>query len=72
MVQIFYKNSSDIPKPLYIPKCGQSCSLDEMYKLYSDVLPGNFDEECKLSMLSMTYEEAELGSAMGMYTFYYY
>lgn len=66
MVQVFYKNTTDTPAPLYIPNCGTSCPLHLMYSLYNDVLPGDFDDECRLSLLSMTYEEAELSSAMGM------
>ncbi|XP_055849783.1 prostatic acid phosphatase [Episyrphus balteatus] len=65
-VSIFYKNTPDEPKPLEIPGCGTSCPLDRMYELYKDILPEDWTSECKLSMLSMTYEEANLGNAMGI------
>lgn len=61
-LQIFYKNTSaEALTPLNIPKCGASCPLSKMFALYSDVLPdGDFETECKLSLLTMTYEEADL------------
>lgn len=65
-VSVFYKNTAEEPKPLEIPGCGTSCPLDQMYQLYKDILPEDWTSECKLSMLSMTYEEANLGSAMGI------
>lgn len=65
-VSVFYKNSPDEPKPLEIPGCGTSCPLDRMYQLYKDIIPEDWATECKLSMLSMTYEEANLGNAMGI------
>lgn len=65
-ISVFYKNSTDEPNPLEIPGCGISCPLDKMYELYKDILPEDWKSECKLSMLSMTYEEANLGNAMGI------
>lgn len=61
-LQIFYKNSTiETLMPLNIPKCGILCPLSKMFELYRDVLPdGRFETECKLSLLSMTYEEADL------------
>lgn len=66
-IQIFYKNTTETPMPLNIPNCGYSCPLDQMYQLYANVLPGDFNDECRLSMLAMTYEEADLGSGFGTY-----
>lgn len=36
-----------------------------MFDLYSDVLPKDWHAECKISMLMMTYEEANIGYSMG-------
>lgn len=48
-VELYYKNSTETPPPLYIPKCGYSCPLQDMYQLYADVLPtNNFQTECAL------------------------
>lgn len=49
-VQIFYKNTTGTadPLPLNIPNCGAICPLSQMFELYTDILPGNFEEECKL------------------------
>ena len=66
-VQVFYKNTTGDPLPMNIPRCGTSCPLDKMYELYAEVLPGDFDHECRLSMMSMTYEDADFdGSGMGI------
>lgn len=67
VVQVFYKNTTDTPSALEIPRCGFVCPLAKMYEIYADVLPGNFDEECRLSVLTMTYEEVDMGSAMGKF-----
>lgn len=63
-VMIFYKNTTDEPKPMYIPKCGSQCPLDKMFILYNDVIPEDWHKECKLSVLSLTYEEAEFQPAL--------
>lgn len=50
-LQIFYKNSTEIKNisPLNIPNCGEKCPLDDLYKLYEDVLPTEgYEEECEL------------------------
>lgn len=66
MIQIFYKNTTETPKPLYIPRCGaDSCSLQSMYKLFNDVLPGDFNNECNRSILDTELEEFEMRSAIG-------
>lgn len=46
-VQILYKDSDELPEPMYIPGCGKSCPLRKMYMLYSNSLPaGELDVEC--------------------------
>lgn len=71
-IQIFYKNTTDetIP-PLYIPSCGLKCPLDKFQSIYATIIPlKEFEFECRLSLLSMTYEEANLNPyETGMYTF---
>lgn len=67
-VQIFYKNTTAVLEPLHIPGCGRSCSLQQMYELYANVLPGNFEDECNRSMLDLdydVYETFEMRSAIG-------
>lgn len=63
-VSVFYKNTTEEPQAMYLPKCGTSCALDKMYQLYEDVLPKDLEAECRLSMLSMTYDEADLQPAL--------
>lgn len=65
MVQVFYKNTTAEPRLMVIPKCGESCPLAKMFELYEKVLPGQFEDECRMSMLAMTYEEADMNHAMG-------
>ncbi|XP_037029743.1 prostatic acid phosphatase-like [Bradysia coprophila] len=65
MVQIFYKNSTNDPHPMYIPHCGISCPLEKLYQIYDAIIPGRFEDECRLSILTMTYEDAEINASMG-------
>uniref|UniRef100_A0A1I8P6L9 acid phosphatase n=1 Tax=Stomoxys calcitrans TaxID=35570 RepID=A0A1I8P6L9_STOCA len=65
-VSIFYKNTTKEPEPMYIPDCGIECPLNTLFNIYSDILPQDWDSECKLSTLMMTYEEANIGTAMGI------
>ncbi|XP_035775873.1 prostatic acid phosphatase-like [Anopheles albimanus] len=65
-VQVFYKNTTNEPFLLPIPGCGERCPLDEMFKIYDDILPKNWDSECELSLLSMSYVEADLHSTTGV------
>lgn len=63
-VSVFYKNTTAEPQAMNIPKCGTACPLDKMFKLYANVLPTDWEAECKMSMLSMTYEDANLQPAL--------
>lgn len=46
-VQIFYRNSEEeILTPMYIPKCGEKCKLSQLYTIYNDIVPGDFETEC--------------------------
>lgn len=65
MVQIFYKNTTEDPRAMYIPNCGISCPLEKLYQIYNDIIPGDFQEECRLSILTMSYEDAEINASMG-------
>ncbi|XP_033162482.1 prostatic acid phosphatase isoform X1 [Drosophila mauritiana] len=66
LVSIFYKNTTAEPLPLDIPGCGPSCPLAKLVNIYEDVLPVDWERECKLSTMMMTYEEANLGTATGI------
>ncbi|KAH8241254.1 hypothetical protein KR032_005448 [Drosophila birchii] len=66
LVSVFYKNTTAEPLPLDIPGCGPSCPLKKLTALYQDVLPTDWQRECKRSTMMMTYEEANLGAATGI------
>ncbi|XP_055384049.1 prostatic acid phosphatase [Condylostylus longicornis] len=51
LISIFYKNSSKTPEPLLIPECGIQCPLSQMYNLYKEILPDDWEKECKLPNL---------------------
>uniref|UniRef100_U5EX31 acid phosphatase n=1 Tax=Corethrella appendiculata TaxID=1370023 RepID=U5EX31_9DIPT len=65
-VSIFYKNTTAEPIAMNIPNCGQLCPLDEMFKIYEPVLPVNWESECRLSMLQMSYVDVEIKSTIGV------
>lgn len=74
-VQIFYRNTTDLyPPALHIPNCGQLCPLKDLYRLYSSILPTeDFDNECKLYSLTMTYGDGvPKGSSTGKYRNLFY
>lgn len=66
-VALFYKRGpqDQTSTQLEIPECGKLCPLEKMLELYADVLPDNWDEECRLGTLTITYEEAQIGSEFG-------
>ncbi|XP_031629368.1 prostatic acid phosphatase-like isoform X2 [Contarinia nasturtii] len=49
-IQVFYRKSNEeFLAPLNIPNCGEKCSLDQLYKLYNDIIPDcDHDIECGL------------------------
>lgn len=61
-LQVFYKNTTNENlNPLIIPNCGVKCPLEKFYDIYKAVIPdGDFETECRISVLSMTYAEADL------------
>ncbi|XP_058460878.1 prostatic acid phosphatase [Malaya genurostris] len=65
-VSIYYKNTTAEPEPLYIPNCGQRCPLDQMSKVYQDIIPDNWQHECQVPFLSLTYVEADMRSSTGL------
>lgn len=65
-VSIYYRNTTEEPIAMNIPNCGQSCPLKKMFELYKNVLPIDWENECQISMLAMTYEEADLQPALSM------
>lgn len=63
-VAVFYKKGpqDQVSQQLEIPGCGKLCPLPKMFEIYADVLPENWDEECRLGTWMITYEEAQIGS----------
>lgn len=31
-----------------IPRCGKKCDLDKFSELYRDIIPGDFESECRV------------------------
>lgn len=52
-VSVFYKNTTEEPKLMFIPDCGTMCPLDVMIKLYKDVLPDDWINECRMPKLML-------------------
>lgn len=47
--QLFYRNSEeDTPSPIDIPKCGVKCDIQKFYAEYSEIIPGEYEDECRL------------------------
>lgn len=47
--QLFYRNSEEETlSPMDIPNCGEKCDLDKFYAEYSEIIPGNYADECRL------------------------
>ncbi|EAT44755.1 AAEL003903-PA [Aedes aegypti] len=61
-VSVYYKNTTKEPEPMSIPNCGTRCPLSQMFKVYSEILPDNWKRECEVSILSLTYVEADMSS----------
>jgi len=48
-VQIFYrKSTAEDLTPIDIPNCGRKCPLNQLYELYKEVLPVDFETECQV------------------------
>ncbi|KAJ6647741.1 Lysosomal acid phosphatase [Pseudolycoriella hygida] len=48
-IQIFYRSlEEEYPQPLNIPECGVKCTIRQFYDLYHDIIPGDFDTECRI------------------------
>lgn len=48
-MQIFYRKSNEEhPEPLKLPGCGDRFTMDQFYDLYEHLIPGEFENECKL------------------------
>lgn len=63
---VYKKGPNDVTgQQMEIPNCGKYCPLERMWELYEDVIPLNWDEECQLGTLTITYEEAQIGSEFG-------
>lgn len=71
-VALFYKKGVDdaAGKQMVIPNCGLYCPLKKMFELYEDVLPRDWDEECRLGTLTISYEDAQIGEEFGGFYFW--
>lgn len=48
-IQLYYRTANEEnPPSLNIPGCGEKCSLDQLYDIYKDIIPEDFDSECDL------------------------
>lgn len=46
-LQLYLRQPGDEnPKPEKIKKCGKKCSLKDFYKIYDELIPGEFEVEC--------------------------
>lgn len=59
-ISIFYKNTTSEPTVMTIKNCGTMCPLDKMYEIYDDVLPKDWESECRLNIMTMTYEDVDI------------
>lgn len=49
-IQIFYRKSQEEnPTLMNIPNCGSKCTLDRLFELYNEIIPGDHDAECRLT-----------------------
>uniref|UniRef100_A0A182HT87 acid phosphatase n=1 Tax=Anopheles arabiensis TaxID=7173 RepID=A0A182HT87_ANOAR len=65
-VELFYKNTTGEPYRLVVPGCDARCPLERMFEIYDNILPQDWEAECQLSLLSMSYVEADLNSASSL------
>lgn len=48
-IQIFYRKSEEEKlSPMDIPNCGKKCTMDRLNTLYKDIIPGDFESECRI------------------------
>lgn len=48
-IQLFYRaNGEENPSALDIPRCGKKCDLDKFHELYRDIIPDDFESECRV------------------------
>lgn len=57
-VSVYYKRSIEEPELLTIPGCEPLCPLDRFESLLSDVIPVNWDAECKATKLMGGYQSS--------------
>lgn len=47
-VQLFYREpNEEFPGPLSLPGCGKVYTLKHFRSIYSEIIPGDFDTECR-------------------------
>lgn len=65
-IKIFYKNTTNDLSPMVIPGCGAKCLLEDFRRIYASVIPTeDFEKECELSLLSMSYEDVDFHGVDG-------
>lgn len=48
-IQLFYRSDGEEnPSALDIPHCGKKCDFDKFYELYRDIIPDDFESECRV------------------------
>lgn len=45
---VYRKPGVEYPEPMDIPGIGQKWTLDQFYEVFEKIIPGDYDEECKL------------------------
>lgn len=47
-LQLFYrKPGEEFPIAMNIPGCGDKCPINEFHQLFDEIIPGNFNSECR-------------------------
>lgn len=61
-LQLFLRQpGQEHPKPKNIQGCGTKCALDELYKVYEQLIPGDFEVECE--QLNETEQSSQFDSS---------
>lgn len=59
MLQVYYKRPNEEPELLTIAGCEPMCPLDRFEFLLSNVIPVNWDAECKATTLVGGFQPAD-------------
>lgn len=59
-IQLFYrKDGEEHPSAMEIRGCGKKCDLDKFYDLYRDIIPDDFESECKRGGRTQEFDETD-------------